>query len=168
MAACTLDVTVPPMREGNRATAKAEPACGDGEPSGGDRNGIPAFRLFDPFKRAGPPWLTPGEIAALDNPVCAPGPFAQMLPPDEPLDARGVCRRINALRRAMEDLDGQALRLARWRAGRHRETCRPRRWSPMRPGRPPGWRKHTKTPVGEVLRECHALAMIAWNAPDTS
>ncbi len=75
----------------------------------------------------------------------------------------GICRRIRVLERALQDLEGQAMRLARWRARRDRETCKPKRFSPLRPGRPPGWRKRPKTAVEEVLKECHFLARDAWN-----
>jgi hypothetical protein len=68
---------------------------------------------------------------------------------------------------ALEDLDGHALRLARWTARRHLERTRPQRWSPIRPGRPPGWKKHPKTATDEVLKEGHTLALIALRPPDT-
>ena len=93
---------------------------------------LPAFALFDPFKRYGHPWLEDGDQDEER--------FSRETDraPDEPVDATQLCRRIRALERALQDLDGQAARLARWRARRDRETCRPKRFSPMRPGRPPG------------------------------
>jgi len=119
---------------------------------------FPAFALFDPFKRYGHPWLEPDDLATPDT-----DSFRVPLPPDEPVDAKGLCRRIRALAGALSDLEGQALRLARWRARRSNETCRPKRWSPIRPGRPPGWRKRPKTQIEAVLKECHLLAKDAWN-----
>jgi hypothetical protein len=118
---------------------------------------LPAFALFDPFKRYGHPWLEDGEDGQ------AGAWHHRDFAPDDPIDATALCRRIRALERALQDLDGQAARLARWRARRHCATCKPKRWSPLRPGRPPGWRKRPKTPLEEVLRECHFLARDAWN-----
>jgi len=171
MAACTLHLTAPPMRPATVTPGK--PSASQPGQHGPVPERPPAFPLFDPFKPFGAPWLTPEEIAALDNPAGSPLPA---LPPDDPVGARAVCRRIAALRHALEDLDGQARRLARWRARRSLEasSCsgltrvRPRRWSPMRPGRPPGWKRRPKTALEEVLYECHFLACDAWRSFDTS
>jgi hypothetical protein len=160
MAACKLDLTIPPLRPGSAVPAGGTTAP-DGDPpepaDGADAN-TPAFALFDPFKRTGHPWLEPDGIAADED-----TDFPLALPPNEPVDAKALCRRIRALADALSDLDGQALRLARWRARRHMESARPRRWSPLRPGRPPGVRKKPKTPVEDVLTDCHILARDAWN-----
>ena len=166
------DLPPPP---GSAAPSASHPVCFSDLPSSGrlkapdseprsaaDR--APSFALFDPWKRFGDPWLTEEEIAALADPAgdaCLS--FRHRLPPGEPVAATALCRRINALRHALEDLDAHALRLARWRARRHLDTARPRRWSPMRPGRPPGWKKKPKTDVEEVLKECHFLARDAWD-----
>ena len=122
---------------------------------------IPAFALFDPFKPFPEPWLTPAEIAALDNPDVRM--FIPASPSNEPVDARPLGRRIRALANALMDLDGQALRLARWRARRAAGFGRPVRLSPFRPGLPPGWKKRPKTEVEEVLRECNYLGLEAWD-----
>ena len=122
---------------------------------------IPAFALFDPFKPFPEPWLTPAEIAALDNPDVRM--FIPASPPNEPVDARPLGRRIRALANALMDLDGQAQRLARWRARRAAGFGRPVRLSPFRPGLPPGWKKRPKTEVEEVLRECNYLGLEAWD-----
>jgi len=121
----------------------------------------PAFALFDPFKPFPEPWLTPEQIAALDDPAVPL--FVPASPPNEPVDARPLCRRIRALQAALLDLDGQALRLARWRARRAAGFGRPVRLTPFRPGYPPGWKKHPKTDVEEVLRECNCLGLEAWD-----
>ncbi|WP_223478484.1 hypothetical protein [Oricola indica] len=121
----------------------------------------PAFVLFDPFKPFAEPWLTEAEIAALDNP--SDGVFVPASRPNEPVDARALGRRIRALANALDDLDGQALRLARWRARRAAGSGRPIRFSPFRPGFPPGWRKRPKTEIEEVLKECNYLGLEAWN-----
>jgi hypothetical protein len=143
-----------------------EPAGASNEPA---QDRAPAFALFDPFKHYGDPWLTPEQIAALDNPSEPKWP-APTLPPDEPVDAKSLCRRIRALANAMQDIEGQALRLARWRARRHLDTARPKRWTPLRVGQPPGWKRRSKTPIEEVLKDCHTLALDAWDtrAPPAS
>jgi hypothetical protein len=51
------------------------------------------------------------------------------------------------------------------------QTARPRRFhriSPMRPGRPPGWRKRQNHEVYEVLNELHGLAVWASERRDSS
>jgi hypothetical protein len=160
MAACKLDRTVPVPRPRGAAPACGTPAPAVDAPEPTDiaDQNTPAFQLFDPFKRTGHPWLEPDGIAADEDNDFPPAP-----PPDEPVDAKALRRRIRALADALSDLDGQALRLARWRARRHMESARPRRWSPLRPGRPPGYRKRPKTPVEDVLKDCHFLAFDAWN-----
>ncbi|MAZ17347.1 MAG: hypothetical protein CL535_13585 [Ahrensia sp.] len=181
VAACKLDLDVGPMRprggtdprsptrrEDEKAGAKRKQAE-TAEGRGGDPVGvkIPAFALFDPFKPFGAPWLTPEEIAALDK-LASPALFVPARPPHEPVDARALCLRIAALRNALADFDGHALRLARWRARRAAGWGRPVRLSPFRPGFPPGWVKRPKTEIGELLKECHSLGLYAWTVPDTS
>ncbi len=51
------------------------------------------------------------------------------------------------------------------------QTAKPRRFhrtSPMRPGRPPGWRKRQNHEVYEVLNELHGLAVWASERRDSS
>jgi hypothetical protein len=51
------------------------------------------------------------------------------------------------------------------------QTPKPRRFqrtSPMRPGRPPGWRKRQNHEVYEVLNELHGLAVWASERRDSS
>jgi len=178
MAACKLDLDVgpapvrgtadpssPPRGEDTKACERSEP---DEVGEGASTNPrLPAFRLFDPIKPYCEPWLTPEQIAALSDPVYARW-FTPVRPPDEPIKAGALCRRIAALRHALVELDAYALRLARWRARRHLATCRPKRWWPMRPGRPPGWKRRPKTALEQVLAECDFLARDAWTSPDTS
>lgn len=178
MAACKLDLDVGPLRpsaamnpsspqreEDTKAGGRSELAeAGEGASAGSH---IPAFALFDPFKPFGEPWLTPAEIAALDDPDRL-APFPPDLPPHEPVDSRALCRRLAALRHALAEFDAQALRLARWRARRAAGRGKPVRLSPFRPGRPPGWVKRPKTEIAELVRECHFLGLDAWTVPDTS
>lgn len=63
----------------------------------------------------------------------------------------------------------QARRLVRWQVRREamQKQGGPVFTSPMRPGRPPGYRKKPSHEVDEVLKECHWLARDA-EQPDTS
>jgi hypothetical protein len=182
MAACKLPLDVGPIRpcgsivpssplggDDRKACEHSAPAEVGEEASEGAsaEPRIPPFALFDPFKPFGEPWLTEAEIAALGTPTM-PDPFAPYLLPGEPVDARALCLRIAALRNALADFDGHALRLARWRARRAAGTGRPVRLSPFRPGRPPGWVKNPKTEIEELLQEVHFLGLDAWIVPNTS
>ncbi len=105
--------------------------------------------------------------------------------------------RLAALASALDDLPGQALRFARWRAARDaavaqdrnrdkagtqdkardaagaqdervRDRTRFRRIWPLRPGRPPGGRRRPTHEVHEVLRDLQWFAVKALERPDTS
>jgi len=176
MAACKLPLDLGPVRPG-AATGPSSPPLGEdtkacerselAEVGEGPSDAastpprIPAFALFDPFKPFPEPWLTEAEIAALDNPAVRF--FIPASPPNEPVDARALGRRIRALANALSDLDRQALRLARWRARRAAGFGKPIRLSPFRPGLPPGWTKRPKTEVEQVLKECNYLGLDAWD-----
>jgi hypothetical protein len=75
-------------------------------------------------------------------------------------------RRLEALKLALADLPRQARRLVRLQARREKvpSLCLK---SPLRPGRPPGYRRKPNHDVDHVLAECHALARDA-ERPDTS
>ncbi len=73
------------------------------------------------------------------------------------VSAKRLVRRLAAVVDALQDIPRHAMRLARWEA-RRKEERRPERWSPMRPGRPPGYRQRTIHEVDEILKECHWLA----------
>jgi len=123
---------------------------------------IPAFPLLDPLKNFAPRRRyarSVPRILFLDGPT--PSPLPPIPSDDDMIDASGACRRLAALRRALDDIDAQARRLARWRARRDREPCRIGRLSPMRPGYPPGRRKRQIHEVDEILRNCHLLALHA-------
>jgi hypothetical protein len=142
----------------------------------------PAFRLFDRpkhFRRrsaivpAGEPrirtfWSPPQ--APFAPPPPAPPPSPRRPDPDALVDAARLRLRLAALEGALSDLPRQARRLARWRARwEARRAARPALppRSPLRIGRPPGWRADAAREVDCVLRECHALACDALRA-DTS
>jgi len=127
----------------------------------------PELPLLDPLKRFS---FHPPIRGAKSFPrisiigITEPRPIPAIRPPspDDPQDARRLCIRLQALKRALDDLPGQARRLARWKARRDLGVLRARRLCPMRPGWPPGHRKRPAHDIDDILRECHALARSAW------
>ncbi len=135
---------------------------------------IPAFRLFDPKQRfarlvraapAGIPRIRtfwgPPTVAAPPPP-----PASRSEDPEAAVGSATLRLRLAALEAALSDLPRQARRLARWRArwkARQSERSGPASLppSPLRIGRPPGWRARAGEAVDDVLRECHALALDA-------
>src|SRR5262245_16708315 len=93
----------------------------------------------------------------------APAPAPE---PDNTVSAAPLCRRLAAIKLALEDLPRQARRYARWRA-RPFEARRPRLASTLRPGSPPGLPRKPSHEVHAILTKCHWLA---WNVtvPATS
>ena len=97
-------------------------------------------------------------------------------PSTEPVDSTSLRRRIEALLYAVEDIEGHALRLARWRARKAAARAagvdvgrvHPRCYSPMRPGRPPGWKQKPRSEVDHALKDLHMFAREVWEWPDTS
>jgi hypothetical protein len=77
-----------------------------------------------------------------------------------------LSRRLDAVKRALENLPRQAMRMARWRA-RRAVMENPKFLRPLRPGPPPGNRYRGRDEIDKVLRECHALACYALSQ-DTS
>ena len=150
----------------------------------------PGFRLIDPLKRfsplaadnydydyaeedeghcggnqAFPRISTPGFI----DPVFRDAPLAPSLL--DPIRAQHLCRRLIALKTALDSLPKQARRLARWIARRDlviQNRIRFHRYSPTRPGRPPGHRARPRHEVDTILRECHALVLDLRAEADTS
>ena len=113
---------------------------------------LPAFPLTDTPRRFDAkawnglrPFPTDGFVYADEN---------------EEVDARPLCRRVLALKRALDDLDGHAIRLARREARRALAESRKAR-APLRLGHPPGHRRRSAFEVDDILRECHALALDA-------
>ena len=131
---------------------------------------VPPFRLFDPRKRTGKRGRRSGPAPSIsdfdeDRPRL---PESSDDAENEPVPAVHLCGRLNALQRALEDLQRQAQRLARVQA-RRRDPQRKTRWlEPMRAGWPPGWRVRGKHEIDEVLRDCHQLATMVLQEPDTS
>ncbi|MBL8907488.1 MAG: hypothetical protein JNM20_12510 [Rhizobiales bacterium] len=147
----------------------------------------PLFNLFDPLKRLGRRFRKKKRrgpeprIHVLDRgpdpriplflrqpPSPPPEPVAEKKADDGTVNAKPLIRRLMAVLDAVQDIPRQAMRLARWQA-RPKEERRPERWSPLRPGRPPGFRRRPIHEVDDILKECHWLA-IDGNPPldDTS
>jgi hypothetical protein len=138
----------------------------------------PSFQLFDPRKNfaclrgaTAPRFLPRIHVFGNDPRVAAlwakAQPKAGHAPlPDGLANGAHLCRRLQALKAALEDLPRQARRLARWRVRREKAPS-PKFKSPLRPGPPPGYRKKPVHEVDELLIECHALAYDALK-PDTS
>ncbi len=136
---------------------------------------IPAFLLIDPLKRHS--FAAPAPVAGPIPRVSVPGLFDPLFPAqagsqlEENVSAAHLCRRLNTLKRALDDLPRQAKRLARWQARRDvslQSQASPRRLSPFRPGRPPGHRKRVLHEIDDVLRECHGLALDVCALANTS
>jgi hypothetical protein len=136
-----------------------------------------AFRLFDarkrfqPFDRKPGPRVVPRVWTIGHDPTVAAlwasWQSAAPKPPDDgQVDGSRLSLRLEALKLALDDLPRQARRLVRARAKREKMPSLKLK-APMRPGRPPGYRKKPVHEVDHVLAECHALA---WDvlAPDTS
>ena len=151
--------------------------------SAGTGQGRVSFQLFDPRRvlASGHGWRTAGvrgepRIHVIDVvfdpriPLFRPAPAVASDEPDpledHTVDAGPLCRRLAAIRSALEDLPRQAKRYARWRA-RPPETRRPKRLDSLRTGPPPGLRRRPIHEVDEILAECHWLARHA-AATDTS
>jgi hypothetical protein len=83
------------------------------------------------------------------------------------VNALGVCRRLLALKAALENLQAQAVRLAQWQA-KPIEERRPERWSPLRAGRAPGLCQRARDELDVILKECDWLARNVMPSLDTS
>jgi hypothetical protein len=151
----------------------------------GQGQGRISFRLFDPRKRferrnhrrrsKGP--RSEPRIRFIDvsvdprvplfrqRPLASPQPVPAPQP-DDTVSARALCRRLMALKQALDDLPRQARRYARWR-DKPFEARKPRLVSTLRPGGPPGFRKDVPHQVHAILHECHWLAHQV-DKPDTS
>jgi hypothetical protein len=147
-----------------------------GRIAGKGESRLPSFPLIDPRPRIsvqrrgfGPRPVPRIHVFGGDPRVAAL--WVQPVPqPSSPVetetDAGPLCRRLQALKNALDDLPRQARRLARWRARQQRKPGTAR-VSPLRRGPPPGHRRTPLYDIDEVLRECHGLAFDALR-PDTS
>ncbi len=123
-----------------------------------------AFALIDPrksFGGSGRVFRLPVPAGALPQ-ISVPGltDRIEWTKPDDRLEAKTLSRRIEKLERALKTLPRQARRLNRLMLRRAKAKPGPGRVGPIRPGHPPGHKKHPRHPVDDLLRDCHALA---WN-----
>ena len=134
----------------------------------GEGSRLPAFQLYDTRKffpelrqyRRRRPVRNPPRIhvAPYHTLQPAPQPVAKPLPPlDGLVNGSRLSRRLQVLKLALDDLPGQARRMARWRVRRDAMPGHVFRF-PLRPGQPPGYRKRQIHPIDEILTDCHALA----------
>jgi hypothetical protein len=145
----------------------------------GTGQGRVSFRLFDPRQRLGggpgrpyteslgpEPRIHFIDVDPRSPLFRQPQPIAPARPPDDTVNAAPLCRRLLAIKRALDDLAFQARRYARWRA-RPVDTRKPKLASPLRPGAPPGLPNKPSHEVHAILAECHWLARTV-PTPDTS
>jgi hypothetical protein len=139
---------------------------------------IPSFQICDPPRRGKHTPYRKGRriiprvrvLDGYDPRVIAlfpkPRPVIVPPPPDGLASATRLHRRLIALKSALEDLPRQARRLVRWQE-RRRAASEYKSTSPLREGRPPGYRRKPVHEVEEVLADCDWLADEAMK-PDTS
>ena len=159
--------------------AKAGTAEKRARGEGRKRAALP-FKLIDPRKNfdlfpdrpkyvSGPgPWVTDlwsddpiydrSALYAHQEKMKRPPPS-----PDDDIGAAALCRRMNALMAALQDLEGQTRRMAKLLARIKTQKTEVGKFPlrVMRPGLPPGYRQRQKHEVDEVLVECHQLALMA-------
>ncbi len=78
----------------------------------------------------------------------------------EPVDrdyTLNLARRLVAVKQALETLPQQAIRMARWQSKR-KTMDKTKFVSPLRPGRPPGYRAEPYAEIDFILQETHGLA----------
>ena len=141
-----------------------------------------SFQLFDPQtrivlpRRRTPPRPGPrihifnsdNQLVTIWPPPRPAGKPARAAPPytDGLVNGTRLVRRLEALESALADLPRQAMRLARWRM-RQETSPNPSFKSPLRRGRPPGYRRRATHAIDELLSECQWLAHYA-AMPNTS
>jgi len=85
--------------------------------------------------------------------------------PEDKVSATAVCRRLIALKHALDDLPAQAVRYVREVAKRKAAPPGVKSIMPLRFGLPPGYRKRHIHEVDDILWECHCMTR---RPPDTS
>ena len=86
--------------------------------------------------------------------------------PDDLIDSSRLRRRMAALQKALEDLDGRAKRFARELARRRSISPKRKRVTGLRPF-PAGYRHGEDEEIDRILRECMTLERRSQKAPDT-
>ncbi len=176
-----IPVYVPRSKQA-KAVRKTARSKADKTPS---RTRVPQFRLIDPRvfleelhpnrkrnarksrrQRGGDPRLV-FRFADFGAPACeAWSDPAPEISPDDPVTAKHILRRMQAMHDALNDLPKQAQRMVREIAKRRTLPPGPGRVGPIRAGLPPGHRKKPVHVVDTVLRECHWLAMQVPKPPE--
>ncbi len=124
--------------------------------------GVPAFNLFDPLKRLEPYEPFPESGVAI----------ADAAHLNAPVDARGLGVRLLSLLNALDNLPAERDRLIRWFARRHKATCKPKRFWPLKggfaPGCRPNLRRKDRKDVDDILDDTARLANTLRRELDTS
>jgi hypothetical protein len=176
-AARNIVVEPEPERERSVRPKRSNPGTADVE-ARPKRKRRPLFNMFDALKRLGrrrpkkkprgpePHVYSVEAFFEKRTALAAPAPVAQV--DDGTVNAAPLVRRLLAVLDAVQDVQSYAMRLARWHA-KPKEDRLPERWSPLRSGRPPGYRQKNIHEVDELLKECDWLARLG-NPPidDTS
>ena len=155
-----------PSKPRQKPSAKPK-ADGEAKPK---RKRKPLFNLFDTLKRFGrrfrkkrrgpePHVHSIESFFRQKEAEIAAAQARQKVVDDGMVNAAPLIRRLMACADALTDIPRQAMRLAQWQA-RPKEERRPERWSPLRPGRPPGYRRRAIHEVEEIIKECDWLARL--------
>jgi hypothetical protein len=160
------------------------PQSGRNVQSGSTGKARITFKLFDPRKRfdhrddsSGSssietyvsnlgPRIRTVDVAFDPRVLLFHQPAARAPKSDGAVNALPLCRRLAAIKLALDDLPRQAKRYLRWQA-KSIEVRKPMLSSPLRPGAPPGLGTRSRYEVHKILRECHDLAYML-PAPNTS
>lgn len=135
----------PPRRNSDESEPNDGPKSGHGSRQSG--NGGPRVWSVDAF-------LADAEARFRGRPdALRGGPAA-----DGTVAAKRLCRRLQAMVQALEDLPRQAKRYAAWRNIPVEERP-PHRVNAVRPGRPPWLPRKSTHEVHEILRECQFMMM---------
>src|SRR5947209_4663140 len=138
------------VARGLAATTRASRPMPEGLSRSGAGRALMSFQLFDARKRFGARTIRRGAEPRFTI-LGARGPLVPLFqarvetgavcePDDGMVSAARLGRRLAALRQAIENLPHEAKRLVRWQARRDRMAS-PKFRSPLRPGRPPGYRE---------------------------
>ena len=183
VASIVYRITAPLLRERPTKARSSQPKPGT-KAKVGECRALP-FRLIDPRKRFDlfpdrPKYATgPGPritVFGSDDPIFDRSDLyayqeRMATPPAEDISGVSLCRRLNAVKAALDDLPAQARRLVALKARmkRRNELGGKPNLSVMRPGAPPGYRRRHKHEVDAVLYECQQIALMAMREPpDTS
>ena len=154
-----------------KLTAKRAGPRGKIPKASGTAKNVPCFPLFDPRKYF-------AELAKSRRGKSGPGPRISGFDDDswtpyDPTqtakaapDPTALCRRLQALMGALEDIQAQARRLARLQAKRKAAGEPIRRTEPRRPGPPPGSRARSTHEIDDILKDCDEFVLRAAKPPD--